>query len=421
VATARQALEARNVAVFMPFILVHDKDPHSLTLAPDWPLAAWTAYSDFTRKHPFPSRVLALPPRDPNPVVVQWLPDNRTTIPHKVSGSYRFRNGQPIRGVLRIYNFSDEAVAGRLEATALAHVSVVGGYLGSAGLTVPPMGSIEIPVSFAPKSPGYFREYCQVEFVDDCGRRSPLYFGLEVTPRERDFVAVPVKPGLVKHGKIGHPMFHEFTVTSSSGVWTGINGLMVEEESAEKQGKTEEGRAGTLKAESGKSEKREPTGQSFLQEATEGTERLPASLETVAPVCDRRTEIALKAWVTKAENDPLLPTMAVAGIKGLPPHGFLRLRLDQPVDSGFRVRVDLVDRKGQRFTIWENLGANYYGPGDDVWLNLEDFHVYFWGRCSDRPVFHPEAVEEIQLRFYIARPNDPRTVKLTLMEPRNGV
>jgi len=286
------------------------------------------------------------------------------------------------------------------------------------------MGKIEIPVSFVPKSPGYFREYWQAEFVDDRGRRSPVYFGLEAMPQERDFIAVPMELGPVMHGKIGHPMFDEFAVTSSSGVWEGINGLAVV------AGRAEAGPTETLKAETGKSEKREPTDQSFLQEVTKGTEQFPASMETVASVCDRRPEagameggalsppIALKAWVTKAENDPLRPTMAVAGIKGLPQHGFLRLQLDQPMSSDFKVRVDLVDRHGQRFTIWENLGASYYGPRDDVWLNLDDFHVYFWGRCSDQPVFHPEAIEEIQLRLYIARANDPRTVRLTLLKAR---
>lgn len=114
VATARQALATDDVAVFMPFILVHDKDPYAMTLSADRPLPAWEAYAQFTKENPWPSRTVAMPPRDPNPIVVQWLPDNETTIPHKVSGTYRFKGDQPIKGELRIYNFSDRAIHGKL-------------------------------------------------------------------------------------------------------------------------------------------------------------------------------------------------------------------------------------------------------------------------------------------------------------------
>jgi hypothetical protein len=112
--------------------------------------------------------------------------------------------------------------------------------------------------------------------------------------------------------------------------------------------------------------------------------------------------------------------MAIARVSGLPPRGFLRLQLDRPMGSDFRVRVDLVDRHGQRFTVWENLGASYFGPNDDVWLNLEDFHIYFWGRCSEHPVFRPQDVEEIRLRLYFARANDPRLIRLSFVQKRGG-
>ena len=116
----------------------------------------------------------------------------------------------------------------------------------------------------------------------------------------------------------------------------------------------------------------------------------------------------MKVSVAKPNRDPLWPPLAIARVNGLPLQGFLRLQLDRPMDADFRVRVDLVDRHGQRFTVWENLGASYFGPNDDVWLNLEDFHIYFWGRCSENPVFRPQDVEEIRLRLYFARANDQR-------------
>ena len=122
--------------------------------------------------------------------------------------------------------------------------------------------------------------------------------------------------------------------------------------------------------------------------------------------------------VKEVNNDPLRPMMAVARVHGLPSRGFLRLQLDRPMNPDFKVRVDLVDKHGQRFTVWENFGASYWGPRDDVWLGLDDFHVYFWGRCRDVPGFRPQDIDELQLRFYFAQANVPRTVRLSLMEPK---
>ena len=174
-ATARQALASENVAVFMPFILVHARDPHALTLAPDRPLPAWSAYAGYARSHPFPARLVAMPPRDPNPVVVQWLPDNRTAIPHKVSGCYRFWQDQPMHGVLRIYNLGKKPVQGILEAGPLREVALASQDLHavpakpaidpgspafrSSVLTIPALGRIEVPVTFTPTATGYFRDF----------------------------------------------------------------------------------------------------------------------------------------------------------------------------------------------------------------------------------------------------------------------
>ncbi|HEY0945792.1 MAG TPA: hypothetical protein VGD81_11010, partial [Opitutaceae bacterium] len=54
---------------------------------------------------------------------------------------------------------------------------------------------------------------------------------------------------------------------------------------------------------------------------------------------------------------------------------------------------------------------------DDVWLNLADFHIHFWGRCTERPQFRPEDMREIQLRVYPSKPNAPIEVGLSVMEP----
>jgi hypothetical protein len=393
--TARQAQASESVAVFMPFILVEPGDPYALTLAPDRPLPAWTAYADLTRKHPFASRVLAMPPRSPNPVVVQWLPDNRTAIPHKVSGSYRFWQEQPMHGALRIYNFSNKPVHGKMEAGALRDVELGSPDLHaqapptannpglpafrSCMLTIPALGRIDLPITFTSITTRYFREFLEGSFLDEHGRRSPVYFGLETIPDEDDFVTVPIRLGAPEHGPISHPDLDGSVVTSKSGAWTGINGLVVNADGFGNR----------------------PHNQDL--ESKTGVEAL-----------------LVNASLKNLNNDPLFPPVAIARVKGLPQQGFLRLQLDRPMDSDFRIRIDLVDAHGQRFTIWENLGASYFGPRDDVWMNLEDFHIYFWGRCSDHPILSPQNVEEIRLRFYFTRANESRSIRLSFLQPRTG-
>ena len=393
VATARQARAVEHVVVFMPFILVHAGDSHALTLGPDRPLPAWRAYAGYARQHPFPSRVLAMPPRDPDPVVVQWLPDNRTAIPHKVSGAYRFWQDQPIRGVLRIHNFGQAPVHGTLEAISLQHVALgstelhplAGTAANSSGpvavrssvLTIPALGRLDLPLVFTPAAAGYFRDYWEASFVDDRGRRSPICFGLEVVPEEGNLIPVPIELGSPSHGRIDHPDLDGTAVAAESGDWTGINGLIVEAD-------------GPLQA-------------------------LGIQRSGTTPGGARRG-LMLEMSRATSQDDPLRPPVAIARVRGLPRQGFLRLQLDRPMDSDFKLRVDLVDGQGQRFTIWENFGASYFGPRDDVWLNLDDFHIYFWSRCSDHPIFRPKEIKEVRLRPYFARAHDPRLIRLSLWQ-----
>jgi hypothetical protein len=474
--TAKGARASDNVAVFMPFILMQTGDPYALTLAPDRPLPAWEAYAGYSRRHPFPSRMLAMPPSDPNPIVVQWMPDNRTTVPHKVSGTYRFLEGQSIRGVLRIYNLGEESMQGRLEGGALRHVRLesrdlcpveptLGGAgdvselpvsegstrthgqdaratqaqvrgqaayataerrtmattvensgqpaFRSSGLTIPALGRVDLPVTFAPNAAGYFREFWEASFLDVRDGRSPVCFGLESMPSEDDLVAVPFELSLEGHGMIGHPELDGASVTSESGAWTGINGLVVETERFESESRSQNPKqqvGGAGKPLLLRASVTECISRLSLEQAGKPA-LLPASIPN-----QRQSEEA--PAMTTIVNDPLRPTMAIARVRGLPPHGFLHLQLDRPMDASFRVRVDLVDRSGQRFTIWENCGASYFEPRDEAWLNLDDFHVYFWGRCSENPVFRPKDVDQIRLRFYFSRANDPRMIQLSLWQPR---
>ncbi|MFA6289053.1 MAG: hypothetical protein WC661_16850 [Opitutaceae bacterium] len=343
--TAGVARAAREMAVFMPFILVWPGDAHAMTVRSDFPLPAWTAYADYVRRHPWPERPLMRAAANPNRVVVQWMPDNTTTVPHKVAGTYRFGEDGPVRGVLRVYNFGGKPVGGRIEAGLLPHVKIIspalvaagGGRLVSSGLIVPAGGRIELPLEFSPSSPGYFRDEWEAAFVDGGGRRSPVVFGLERWPEAKAFTGAPLalKP------------------TGTAGPWTPLNGLEIKEEG----------------------------GRTMFQ-------------------------------VARLSRDPLLPPQAVAAVEGLPARGFLRLQLSDPK---VRVRVDLVDTKGQRFAVWENFGVNYERPSSDVWLSLDDFNLYFWGRCGADARLYPERIREVRLRFFFQKANDPTEARLSFM------
>ena len=427
VATARQALAAKDVSVFMPFILVHKGDPHALTLDVDHPLPAWDAYARFTREHPWPARTLARPVQDPNPIVVQWMPDNSTTLTHKVSGAYRFVPGRSIVGALRLYNFSEHPVRGHLELGGLRHVNVSVELSGE--INLPPHGMIPVPIYFLPKeASGYFKDVLDAAWVDETGRRSPVSFGLERWPMESEFVSEPLPLGPLVHDYVHDPEFAHNQYGVRVGPWTTANGIVAA--LSEAQGVTSPGKnikaAPSAHLPSGKSDTGErsqekssaqnlpSTGASSASPQGPALESSFLNLESSGSTSAR----GFRFWSESADADPLVIPVASAALNGLPPHGFIRLQLDRPMSREVRVRADLIDDQGQRFTIWENCGASYFQPADDVWLNLEDFHIYFWGRCTEDPRFHPERIREIQLRFYFAKTNDPVKVRLSFMRQK---
>lgn len=359
VSTASQALAASRVSLFMPFILVHKGDGHALTVSPEQPLLAWTAYAAFMREHPWPARPLATPPPAPNPVVVQWLPDNATTWAHKVSGTYRFRARAPITGEFRLYNFSDRPVRGRLSLSV--PLSVTSTFPIQATLALAPGAMITVCGDFHPTRAGYAQTWVEGAFVDEAQRRSPVYFGLETWPEEGDFVASPVALTPLPDGRTAFPVEANYRPSMTVGTWQGINGV------------------------------------------------------TVAASRPRGGDFAVAAI-----SDPLFPPMAITGVAGgLPRDGFLVLHLDQPMKPGHMVLVQLVDDRGQRYTIWENFGHSYFRPAErDLWLNIRDFHPYFWGRCADDPALRPERIREIQLMFYTRQPGECFNVDFSWRAPR---
>jgi hypothetical protein len=427
VSTAQQALAAPDVAVFMPFILVENHDPYALTLASDQPLPAWAAYAQFTRDHPWPVRPLGHPPTDPNPVVLQWMPDNSTTLPYKVAGTYRFIGNAPIRGEIRLYNLGDKPVSGRLQISSLSsmcsfvantpeyfatrdHIehTVSSQVIASRPnvITIATGSRLSVPIEFLPtKSGQYFRENFSAVFIEDDGRKSPLSFGLESIPALDEFTetALPLKP--LASGNITEPGAKNFRPGDRVGPWTTVNGLRVACPNAERR---------TLNA-----EHRSPNDQLPTTDSVDLKSKISDGSQFSVQRSAFGVQYYYRFWTPAIENDPLAPTLAAARLDGLPGEGFFRLQLDRPMGRDAKVRLDLIDDRQQRFTIWENFGVDYYGARDDVWLNLKDFHIYFWGPCSKDPRFDPARVRELQLRFYFAKANDPLTAALSFLVPRH--
>jgi hypothetical protein len=361
VRTAQVAWEEERVALFMPFILAHEGDAHAMTLAGGGPLPAWSAYAEFTRSHPWPSRPLADPPAAPNPIVMQWMPDNRTTRAHKVSGSYRFLGEADMVGELRVYNFSERTVTGRLTESVLQRIS--SGQRLPKEIEVAAGGMVTLPMSFRrTASRGYLREDWSATFTERGGRSTAVSFALEAEPAVEDFVVRPWPIGSLSGTAPIHPFDpRQDKVSSVSGRWRGVNGVHVEE----------------------------------------------------------LAEDMIRVMSPQLARDPLRARLAVARVGPLPTEGFLRLQLDQPMGQEFAVCVDLVDRQGQRFSIWENMGVSYFTPkATDVWLSLRDFQIYFWGRCSAQPVVRAQDVEELQFRFYGNKGDELRSVKFSVMVPK---
>ncbi len=365
--TARQALAARDVSMFMPFILTHKDDPHAMTLpSPPIPLPAWDAYAKLTREIEWPHRALSASAGErANPVVVQWMPAEGTAS-HKVAGTYRVGPNEVMAGEFRIYNFGGRRAGGELELAA--------GFkrLGAGGkrIEIPAGGYVTVPVIYSPKTEtGYFREWIKVAFREDSGRVSLVAFGVERQPEETDFTREPVAVYPLRgDGRLKPP---EVNVEGPPfGPWRVFNGLEVTPA------------------------RRPVEGESLGLSPRETNMHLNLKPST-------RTLGAWRFEVAKPINDPLAPTYALGALRGVPEGAqFLRVKLDRPMVRNSSVRVDLVDADGERFTIWENLGNSYGGSSREVWLALADFHPYFWSRSvPGNRRLRPDKVREISLRL----------------------
>jgi hypothetical protein len=416
ITVAKEAYRNPQLAMFMPYVLYRPNDPrHSLTRGLHDPYSAWTAYAEFTRQNTWPSdRPLWGAAIDPNPVVLQWCPDLTTTIPHKVAGTYRWRSkGKPIRGVFRVWNFGDEPVRGCLVWDApWKKASAIGTALGSGEqgvfskqISVPPNGGVTTLdlMLLSPAGTDWFREYRQVWFVDQHSRSSSLYFGVERHPAQAKFELSPLvnaadtrvsvnskqtgprsqllltrqSPDYIKT-KVSSddfpkfPLFGDYRLNGRSGPWLRLNECAVDLVSDEK--------------------------------IAYGPTKSPK----------------WRFGVNRLDDDFIYPPQAIARVSGLPQKALLRLQLDRAMTRQESLRVDLLDTEGRRFTIFEALGRSYFEPSEEqtsVWLALEDFHPFFWGKITSQRRLVPIEVVEVQVRPMLAEGHS-LTVRIDVCTPQ---
>ncbi len=409
-----QAAANEKIAVFMPYSLythqafsLHQKVPFS-------PFPAWNAYQQTAQSNPLntPKAVESLPL--PNPVVCQWRPTPQRSLPHKTSGSYRFRddalNGQrSMSGEIVFYNFSSSPISGTFSWNAMPDVRMTVKSIDSnlnfnleqrtIDLELAPMSSQSVPVLFFTYTKGYFNNPFSAAFQDTTKAgttgRSHLHFHLEATPQLNSFEVQTItgrppfklfsrilnnSPFRLKSDMddfafhyIDRPTHQEFT--SVHGPWLGINQVKV---------------AGP-----------------WLNPLAPGSK--PGSFSLNQPwLFTPHRQAHLKAF-----------PMAITQVKGLPQQGFLVVQADRDMTPDkVQMRVDLIDVNRRRFTISENRGLPYYSKSSSVLLNIKDFHPYFWGHHASLPL-DPADVREIQLRFYYAEPENPAGFRIYWVTPHS--
>lgn len=121
--TTKVAIE-KHVAVTMPFIVNwHGMPGFSLfddNFDPYLPWDAYTATLNSESKR-IPSKAVIKSEGRVSPVIMQWVADPVVSVANKHNGAYRFhpalslnQGWRPMEGTLRVYNFSAEAITGKL-------------------------------------------------------------------------------------------------------------------------------------------------------------------------------------------------------------------------------------------------------------------------------------------------------------------
>ena len=338
--TARESLACESVALFMPFILCHQNDGFALS-SHGLPLPTWNSYSNFCRTHRWPRRPVAAPAIAPSTTVMQWLYRPGSALPHKVSGSYRFIDSNPIDGSIRIYNLSNFERSGVLTVSRGQKVLIEG--LPNKVLVIPPWSVAIVPLKIdAHLRSQYFYETIQICFVETKGKTSTTTFSVETDPRNCSLPASSLSLANVNSPPESQFPTKDIPSHVSTDKWRSINGMTI--------------------------------------------------THWDGSVLEARAE---------DNGDPLAPPLAASIIQGLPRDGFIRLeRVPGGAGGPFRVRVDLIDDIGERYSIWEEAGVPFDAAGKDSWLRLGDMSPFFWGKCVPAKQYDSSRIREIQLRIY---------------------
>ena len=278
-------------------------------------------------------------------MVLQWLPDNRTAVAHKVSGSYRFHGREPMVGEVRRYNFGSQCVPNGADCGSRPQPAL-GRLFRMIRILVAFTGWHDISQweVYAWKESAAFRARWEAEFDGDDGSRSPLSFGLETTPELDDFIVTPLKLTAVPGGRPVDLIFADYRISSVAGPWIGTNGVAVDS----------------------------PKGNGAWFHADRVVGRPDG--RPLPTISRRPCEWSAEGFlVVQPIVGPSTPNWVFASIS------------------------------------WMNWGnGSVFGrisdkaispPRRELWLNLNDFHVYF-GVCSTSPEFRPKEIRELQLRFY---------------------
>lgn len=383
--TAQVAID-EGVAVFMPFMFIaQNGGGHEMVTSPTDTFPAWDAYRDFTKTRKLENPPFAARPRNPNRLILQWLPDYSTCTPHKVGGIYWSDYGNSrVSGKVIIYNLSPESVKGQFEVSSAKPIasSLVGDHKSGEVIEIERNGQVSIPVEFDVPESEYFESAVAVAFrptnsESSSHQKSTATFEIgsrptsQVLPKRYAIHGVfPMIEGNVDY----EPLWPDYPnkVTSESAPWVGLNGIKIEPIAAS---------------------------------ATQSTSLDAGWLFSFTP--DR--ELAAQKTA---------PPVAITKVDGLPAvkNGFLRIRTEPDFGGRGSFRVDLVDQDGQRFTIAENFGKNRFNPTPgELLLSYEDLHLYAWGRVINPMQFDPSQIREIQLRFHLMPGARPMQVKIDVV------
>ena len=351
VSNAKVAAQSGFVSVFMPFVFYHRGDTFSLTDDRARPTLTWIKYSNFVKTRITRKFDHIVEPRTKNsPIVLQWLPNPRLLVPHKQSGSYRFDSSNTIESAVRIYNFSNKPTDGSLRILVSKPTAIQVKIAHDTQISLMPFETTLVPIFITPSdaTSRYVNDKVDVVFQTPDLVQSRSSFSIENWPSPENLV--PQQWHIEPREQLTpiYPAYDVNNIISSAGSWIGINGLVL---SAHHEGLGE----------------------------------------------------VLRASLQAKEKDPLFPPMAIARVNGLPENAFIRIQTSYVSNGSSGLRVDLLTDSGARYTVWENLGANYFRPSSDIWLNLRDFGQLFGGTGEPKFNLDPSTVKEMQIRYYFSK------------------